>query len=232
MGAVSSCAFHQPANLPTNSTTGGVEIYINSPVAVATTLSASPVTAYYIIRNRLPMLDFNHADINSQTPPLSFLSNNTTDSLYNIPLTYVTDVLFAQTAQGLVQGMIPAWPTYSNQPVFLIAVFGTSKPTLLLAIMAVCLVLALIATLASTLPRSARCAAALDVLRLLAISRNPQLDTVLQPYSDWDVRMEEEMQNARVGYGWVEDLSRRALMIMAPQGPGGLMDEKYLSNGD
>jgi len=124
-------------------------------------------------------------------------------------------VLFAQTAQGLVQGMIPAWPTYANQPVSLISVFGASQQALLFAIMAMSLASGLIATLASTLPRSARRAAALDVSRLLAISRNSQVDTVLRPYSDRDVRMEEAIGSIRVGYGWLED---RCTLMMSPQG--------------
>ena len=218
-GTVSRCDFHQPTNLSSRSTTGGVEIYISNPIAVAITLAASPVTAYYILGNRLPMLDVKHlqADIDSHTPPLSFLTFDTAATLYDIPLTYVTDVLFAQTAQGLVQGMVPAWPTYANQQVSLTSIFGTSKPALLFAIMAVNLVSALIATLASTLPRSARRAAALDVSRLLAISRNSQLDTVLQPYSESSVEMEEEILSIRVGYGWVKDLNRRALMMVPHQ---------------
>ena len=83
--------------------------------------------------------------------------------------------------------------------------------------MAINLACALIATLAATLPRAARDAAALDVSRLLAISRNPELDTVLQQYSDWKVSMKEEVLNTRVGYGWVEGLNRRALVIGSQQ---------------
>jgi len=227
-GTVKRCDFHQPTNLASNSTTGGVEIYVGNPISVAITLAASPVTAYYILGNRLPMLDVKHlqADIDSHTPPLSFLTFDTAATLYDIPLTYVTDVLFAQTAQGLVQGMANGGQTYANQ-VSLISVFGTSKPAFLFAIMALSLVSALIATLASTLPCSARRAAVLDVLRLLIISRNSQLDTVLQPYLDWDIERENEVLNTGVGYGWVEGLNRHALM-MAPQG---VKNVKHLSNG-
>jgi hypothetical protein len=216
-GTVSRCDFHEPANLSSSSTTGGVDIYIKNPISVAITIAASPVTAYYILGNRLPMLSINQEDIDSKTPPLSFLTYDTALTLYNIPLTYVTNVLFVQTAQGLVQGMVPAWPTYTNQPVSLISVFGTSKPALLFAIMAMSLASALIATLASTLPRSARHASALDVSRILVILRGSQLDTALQPYLNWSVEMEEEILSIRVGYGRVEALDRDALM-MAPQG--------------
>jgi hypothetical protein len=225
-GTVSACDFRQPTNLSSKSATGGVEKYISNPTAVAITLAASPVTAYYILGNRLPMLDVKHLleDINSQTPPpLSFLTTNTVYTPYSIPLTYVTDVLFAQIAQGLVQGMIPAWPTYANQSVFVISVFGASKPVLLFAIVAVSLVSALIATRASTV---ACHAAEPDVARLMAISRNVQLDPVLEPYSDRDFKIAEEVMDTRVGYGWIESISRRALMIV-PQSHG---NTKYFSD--
>jgi hypothetical protein len=224
-GYVSACDFRQPTNLSSKSTTGGVEKYISNPTAVAITLAASPVTAYYILGKRLPMLDVKHLleDINSQTPPLSFLTINTVHTLYNIPLTYVTNVLFAQTAQGLVQGMIPAWPTYANQSVFIISVFGASKPAHLFAIVAVSLVSVLIATRAS---RVARHAAEPDVARLMAISRNVQLDTKLQQYSDRDVKIAEEVMDMRVGYGWIESIGRYALMT-APQSLGKM---KYFSD--
>jgi len=225
-GTVSACDFRQPTNLSSKSATGGVEKYISNPTAVAITLAASPVTAYYIVGNRLPMLDVKHLleDINSQTPPpLSFLTINTVYTPYSIPLTYVTDVLFAQTAQGLVQGMIPAWPIYANQSVFVISVFGASKPAFLFAIVAVSLVSALIATRAGTV---ACHAAEADVARLMAISRNVQLDPVLEPYSDRDFKMAKEVMDTRVGYGWIESISRRALMI-APQSHG---NTKYFSD--
>jgi len=225
-GNVSACDFRPPTNLSSKSATGGVEKYISNPTAVAITLAASPVTAYYILGNRLPMLDVKHLleDINSQTPPpLSFLTIDTVYTLYSIPLTYVTDVLFAQTAQGLVQGMIPAWPTYANQSVSVISVFGASKPVLLFAIVAMSLVSALIATRASTV---ACHAAEPDVARLMAISRNVQLDPVLEPYSDRDFKIAEEVMDTRVGYGWIESISRRALMI-APQSHG---NTKYFSD--
>jgi hypothetical protein len=211
-GSVRSCDFIQPTNV-SSSTTGGVEIYITNPDAVAITLSASPVTAYYVLGNRLPMLGINQWYIDSGTPPLSFLTFNTANTPYNIPLTYITDVLFASTAQGLVQGMITAWPTYANQSVTFISVFGASAPLLLLVIIVVSLLSALIATVSSTLPRSARRATELDVSRLLAISRNPQLDAMLQEYSDLNVKMEEDISRARVGYGWVDGLNRCALMM-------------------
>lgn len=216
-GTVTSCVFQQPTDPSSSgSATGGVEAYVNNPKSVAITLAASPVTAYYILGHRLPMLGINQQYIESQTLPLSYLTSVTVNSMYAIPLTYVANVLFAQTAQGLVQGMITTWQTFADQQIAVIAVFGASQPILLLGIMAVCFALALVATVASTVPRSARRAPKLDVLRLLAISRNPQLDAVLQPYSDRDVGMDGKMESARVGYGWVEGLNRRALVMDPP----------------
>ena len=224
MGNVTSCQFQLPANLSNGSTTGGVEMYINNPVSVAITLSASPVTAFYILETRLPMLGINQQQyIDSQTLPFSYLTSDTNNLFYDIPFTYVTDVLFAQTAQGLVQGMTTAWQTFSHQQVAVIAVFGTSQPILLFLILGVSFTLALVATLASTLPQSARRAPKLDILRLLVISRNPQLDAVLKPYLDqdegeinekMDEGLDEKMQSARVGYERVENLNRRALVMV------------------
>jgi hypothetical protein len=185
-------------------------------------LSASAVTAYYNLDNRLPMYDLSQAVINAQIPPLPYMDIESNVGVnYNIPHNYVIDVLFGQTAQGLVQGMVAKWQASVQQEVSLIATFGTSKPVLLWAIMGISLVWALIATLAGTLPRSAQCAAELNVSRLLAISRNPQLDTLLQPYSDWNVKMEEEVLNARVGYRLVKGLNRRALVIEPGRHGGG-----------
>jgi hypothetical protein len=214
MGAVRSCDFFQPTNLSSSSTTGGVETYIGNPKAVATTLSASPVTACYILPNRLPMYGINKQDISAQVPPISYMSVQTGNSGYNIPLTYVTDVLFAKTAQGLVQGMASTWATHTNRSVSLITTFGTSSPVLLYVILALSLAWALSATLASILPRSARQAAPLDVARLLAISRNPELDTVLKPYLNKSVKMDDELLSAGVGYGWDENSNQYMLTIL------------------
>jgi hypothetical protein len=219
-GAVVSCNSYQPANSSANST--GVDKYIKNPLSVAMYLSASAVTAYYNLDNRLPMYDLSQAVINAQIPPLPYMDIESNVGVnYNIPHNYVIDVLFGQTAQGLVQGMVAKWQASVQQEVSLIATFGTSKPVLLWAIMGISLLWALIATLAGTLPRSAQCAAELNVSRLLAISRNPQLDTLLQPYSDWNVKMEEEVLNARVGYQLVKGLNRRALVIEPGQHGGG-----------
>jgi hypothetical protein len=60
----------------------------------------------------------------------------------------------------------------------------------------------------------------------MAISRNVQLDPVLELYSDRDFKIAEEVMDTRVGYGWIESISRRALMIV-PQSHG---NTKYFSD--
>ena len=210
-GSVRSCDFSQPTNLAGNSTAGGVETYIANPQAVATTLSASPVTACYILLNRLPMYGIKEQEISAQIVPLSYLTSNTGNTMYNIPLTYVTDVLFGETAQGLVQGMTSTWAIYTSQRVSVIATFGTSNRVLLCVILALSVVWAFIVTGASWLARQAP---PLDVARLLAISRNLELDAVLQPFSNKSVEMGDELQSSRVGYGWDENLNRYALTIL------------------
>jgi len=122
--------------------------------------------------------------IASKIPPISFLNVNTTMELYSIPLSYITDVLSSQTAQGLVQGLVSTYPVSSMQQVFIISTFGTSNPVLLYIILVLSIACALSSTLASMLTQSVRCAAPLDLMRIIAISRNPQLDGVFGMYSD------------------------------------------------
>jgi hypothetical protein len=210
-GSVRGCDFFQPTNLSSNSTTGGLETYIANPKAVATTLSASPVTACYILLNRLPMYGIKEEEISGQIVPISYLTSSTGNTMYNIPLTYVTNVLFGETAQGLVQGMTSTWATYTSQRVSVIATFGTSNRVLLSVILGLSAVWAFIVTSASWLARQAP---PLDVARLLAISRNPELDTVLQRFSNKSVEMGDELQSARVGYGRDENLNRYVLTIL------------------
>lgn len=212
-GNVTKCTFHQPTNSSTS--TGGVEKYVNNPLAVATILSASPTTAYYSWLDRLPMYLITQPIIDSHTPPLSFLTLDTVNPPYHVPMAYTADVLFGETAQGLVQGMLTTWQTYADEQLSVISVFGTSKPELLYTILAICFGCAFAATFSSLVPRSSRLAAPLDISRILAISRNPQLDAVLQPYSDWNVEMQQEVMETEVGYGWVSGLNRRALTISA-----------------
>jgi hypothetical protein len=151
--------------------------------------------------------------ISAGIPPLSFLSVVTTDELYSIPMSYVKGVLFGQTAQGLVQGMVSTYAVPTSQQMFISSTFGTSQPALLYIVLVISVSCALSATLANTLTRSVGQAAPMDLMRIMAISRNPRLDTVFGPYSDRNVKMDDEMLNAKVGYTWIDSLQRHALVL-------------------
>ena len=213
-GSVTSCQAVDPQNLPAH----GLDNFINNPKYVSIVLAASPVTAFYNRGERLPMYDpINQDLISSRLPPLSSLTFGNQNISYSIPLEYITDVLFPQTAQGLVQGIASKWQVYSTQPVQLISTFGTSQPALPLVIFILAIICALAATLASTLPKTAKSAEKLDVTRLLAISRNPQLDPSFEEFSDRHVEIHDSVQDIRVGYQYVDQLRRRAL-VLDPEG--------------
>ena len=149
-GAFKSCSDVVANRLPGNastSPTGGVETYVKNPVATSIALSASPVTACYQLSNRLPMWNYITDDLlASQLPPLSFLSLDIPFAApYDIPLTYVSNALFWQTAQALVQGMTTVWPVYQVQPVQLTAIFAASQPVMLIIVTVVVVVCAAIA---------------------------------------------------------------------------------------
>jgi hypothetical protein len=204
----------QPASIPgaQSSDTGGVEKYVSYPETVASILATSPVTTYYDFWNHIPMYDTITPEmISAGIPPLSFMSFETTDD-YHIPMSYVKDVLFGQTAQGLVQGILTDSPFNITQQMLITSTFGTSQPALLYIVLVISFSCALAATLASW---SARQAAPMDLMRILAISRDPQLDTVFGPYSDRKVEMDKdkEMLNAKVGYTWIDSLQRHALVL-------------------
>ena len=216
-GKVTNCDALLGSDLPLNATTsptGGVEMYITHPKYVANYLAASPVTAYYNLKARLPMYgNITDALITSQLPPLSYLSIDTNRSSYHIPLNYTTNVLFGQTAQGLVQGLLTTYSITSSQQISITAVFGTSQPALLLVIMGLCLVIAVSTTFFSTIPLAAQQCVPLDVVRLLAISRNPQIDMALEPYTDRTVEIGEDVLETPISYEWVEELGRRVIVL-------------------
>jgi hypothetical protein len=216
-GNVTSCVPVPAANHPSGastSTTGGVENYITHPRIVASVLAASAAKAYYDLGNRFPMYDVISPEmIASNIPPLAFLSVETVSDPYSIPQSYVKDVLSGQTAQGLVQGMVSTDVVHTTQQIYITSTFGTSKPALLYIILVLSIACALSCTIASTLKRSVREAAPLDLMRIMAISRNPQLDTVFGPYSDRNVQMDEGMLDAKVGYMWVGGLQRHTLVL-------------------
>jgi hypothetical protein len=65
----------------------------------------------------------------------------------------------------------------------------------------------------NTLTQLVRQAAPIDLMRIIAISRNPQLDVVFGPYSDRNVKMDNDMLNMKVGYTWIDSLQQHALVL-------------------
>lgn len=91
-------------------------------------------------------------------------------------------------------------------------VFGASRPMLPYAVLGVCMICALVATVAGVASFNKR-NAPLDVVRLLSISRNTQLDGVFSRYSDYSTPVDEEITERRIGYEWVEEIGSRALVV-------------------
>ncbi|KAF9527149.1 hypothetical protein CPB83DRAFT_884483 [Crepidotus variabilis] len=214
-GNVTQCSAVPSSDLPSlPSTFGSVETYITNPPSVAMTLSASPVTAYYSLYGRLPMYNSITPDlIASDTPPLSFLTLQTTGNHYHLPLTYVRNALFGQTAQGLVQGMLTAWTVTKKTHFQLSATFSVSHVPFLYLVLCVATVCAIASTLWSTLPASSRHATKIDAARLVAISRNPNLDATFVRYADRRVEIDDFVQNSEVAFVWDERLGRSALVL-------------------
>jgi hypothetical protein len=211
-GNVTSYSPVDPDRIP-GAQSSGVEKYILDPKAVASILATSPVTAYYSFGEHIPAYDTITPEmISAGILPISFMSYNTTADDYHIPMSYIKGVLFGQTAQGLVQGILTDSPANVTRQVFIFSTFGTSKPEVLIIVLVVSVSCALTATFANY---RARQAAPMDVRRIMAISRNPQLDTVFGPYSDRKEKMDKdkEILDANVGYTWVESLQRHALVL-------------------
>ncbi|KZP18853.1 hypothetical protein FIBSPDRAFT_1027021 [Athelia psychrophila] len=223
-GNVTSCTASVPANAPTSSD-GGIDAYIRNPRDTATYLAASPVTAYFTSGLHLPRYRVNNTFVDQQILPISDLTSGTHGPTYHLPLSYITDVLFAKTAQALVQGLPPFWPKYSTQPISLTATFATSQPVLLYMVFGVGTVCALIATIAGAVSFRNNYAP-LDVTRLLAISRNHQLDDTFARYADLSVPVDEEVMERRIGYAWVDELDSRAL-VMESQELGSPFKSEY-----
>jgi hypothetical protein len=208
---VKSC---DPVRNPSNgsSPTGGVEKYILNPTNVASILATSPVTTYYDFWDHIPMYDTITPEMKTKgIPPLSFMSYGTTD-YYDIPVSYVKEALFGQSAQCLVQGILTQSPVNTTQYLSLSSTFGASNPLLLFAVLGTFFICAVITTFVSWSKRHVK---PMDVIRILAISRNPNLDNDFGRYSDrWvEIDDDEKMLNAKVGYGYVDELKRHALVL-------------------
>ncbi|KZP18860.1 hypothetical protein FIBSPDRAFT_863436 [Athelia psychrophila] len=213
-GNVTSCTAFVPENTTasSNGDTGGLGAYLAHPTSDAVILSASPAMAYNNLPLRLPMYIMSNATVAAKVPPTSDLTLDLTADHYYVPLDYITDVVFGKTAQALVQGLNQAWPVQANYLVELKATFGTSRPQLLYLILAVCVGCALAATVAGVVSFRNHYAP-LDLVRLLAISRNDQLDDVFAPYADLSAPVDEGILQRRIGYSWVEELNSRALVV-------------------
>jgi hypothetical protein len=210
-GSVTDC---QSLPIPESESDVGNLKYIKNSFDVAAILSASPVTSVYRFSDRLPMYAAITAEmVQSNIPPLAYLTASAGGGPYYIPLSYVKEVLFWQMAQAMVQGFaLGPWAVSINQEVAVIATFGTSQPWLLVVTLLLSVVCALGAITSSTLRRSARQTSPLDLARLLAISRNPRLDAAFEPYADRNVAMPKSLLKMEVNYAYVEHLNRRVLV--------------------
>jgi hypothetical protein len=194
-GTFTSCHPSQtPRRQGKNASFGGLDAYVTNPISTSIALSASPVLACQQVFTRLPMWSPITAELlASQLPPLSFLTSNTLAQPYSVPLTYVTNAFFRQTAHALVQGMTTAWTVYQVQPVQLTAVFATSIPALLYVIMGVVAVCALMATHGSMTTRRST---ELDAPGLM--SRSGELAEKLESFVDDTGEMSEDVEELEV----------------------------------
>jgi hypothetical protein len=107
-GNITNCVAVPVSGLPPNALSsdyGGVEAYITFPIWVATLLASLPVSSTYSFSERFPMLNpVTPTLLTSGIPPLSYLSIGAPNPFYNVPLDYIKNVLFGQTASALVQG--------------------------------------------------------------------------------------------------------------------------------
>ncbi|KZP18830.1 hypothetical protein FIBSPDRAFT_955998 [Athelia psychrophila] len=210
-GIVTNCTAFVPANANASST--GLDAYVNNSASSAAILAASPVMAYYSLPTHVPMFFISNSTIASQAPPMPDLAYGASHKeKYYVPLYYITDIVFPQTAQALVQGMNQAMPITANQLVSLIASFATSEPLFSYLILAICAACALTATVSGKASLR-EYPAPLDVVRLLAISRNGQLDDAFAPYADLSIPVDEDVPQRMIGYSWVERLDSRALVV-------------------
>jgi hypothetical protein len=112
---------------------GGVDTLVQRPGDVAITLAVAPVIAIPYRYNVVPGYDVNPDIIKERVLPLPYLTVGGTRPPYSIPLSYVRDVLFGQTARLMVEGIVSdvSLQTRSQQQITLIATFGASNPTLI-----------------------------------------------------------------------------------------------------
>lgn len=174
-------------------------------------LATSPVSAFYNLPDNLPMYTISNSVVASGNAPMSDTSVSINGPAYHVPLSYITNVAFRQTAQALVQGLVQSRPAYLHQPLELVATFATSHLLLAYIIFGICAGCAIVATFSGMWSFRTR-HAPLDIVRLLAVSRNDQLDNAFASYADLSVPVDAEVLQRKIGYGWVDKVGSRALM--------------------
>lgn len=212
-GNVTSCTAYAPTNA---SAPGGLNM-ITNPDKTALILAASPATAFYALPSRLPMYIINSTYLTSGTPPTSYLTINAGQDTTYVSQSYIIEVLFGKSAQALVQGLAQTMPHSFNQELEITAIFGTSQAPVLFVILAMCVTCALVATYSGV--RSFRNHyAPLDVVRLLAFSRNPELDEAFVPYANLKKPVDADIFEKKIGYGWVKELGRHVFIVESSPG--------------
>lgn len=211
-GNVTSCTAHVPAYALTDTTgTGGLDAYIINPNSTAMILATSPVSAFYNLPDNLPMYRISNSVVAAEQPPMSDTTEDIVENVYHVSLSYITNVAFGQAAQALVQGLVQSKSREIYQSLELTATFATSKMLLDCLILGICAGCAIVATFSGMWSFRTRYAP-LDVVRLLAVSRNDQLDHAFASYADLNVPVDEEVLQRKIGYGWVEKVGSQVLM--------------------
>jgi len=178
LGTVTSCNPNPQLVSSSNSSMGGVDMFVQHPGDVAITLAVAPVIAIPYWYNVVPSYDANPDIIAARVLPLPYLTTGETRPPYSIPLSYVRDVLFGQTARFMVQGIVSdvSLQTHSQQQIALIATFGGSNPVLIYLIMGLGILICLIAIVAF---EAAGQPSNLDAIRLISISKSAKLTELL-----------------------------------------------------
>ena len=129
--------------------------------------------------NAVPSYDVNPDIINARVLPVPYLTTNETRPPYSIPLTYVRDVLFGQTARFMVQGIVSdvSLQQRSQQQIVLIATFGTSNPVLIYLIMGLAVLICFVAIASFNVAGQPP---DMDAIRLISFSKSAELVEVLK----------------------------------------------------
>ena len=162
---------------------GGVDTFVQHPGDVVITLAVAPVIAIPYWYNAVPSYDVNPDIITARVLPLPYLTTGETRLPYSIPLSYVWDVLFGQTARFMIQGIISdvSLQTHSQQQIALTATFGTSNPILIYFIMGLGILICSISIVAF---KVAGQPSSLDTIHLISISKSAELTELLHEYAE------------------------------------------------